>query len=422
MKYISIVLFLLVQILSAQESLDKIVAVVDNEMILKSELDLRVSMEASKSNLNSDDPVLRKRMLDGMITEKLLYAQAELDSIEVSDEEITQMLDNQMNYFIQQYGSKERVEETYGMSIERIKREFREDTKKNLMAQRVQQQMFGEVEVTRREVEDFYETYKDSLGLIPEKFTLSHIFVNPQKSADVKEKARLLAVALLDSLNSGADFAKLATQYSDDPGSKSQGGDLGTVKRGVFFPEFEAAAFALEEGELSAVVESPVGFHIIQLLERKGNQIHTRHILIMTKSDDKSDLVAIELLTELKDSMRQGFNTFEYYAKKYSDDKETAKLGGKLGVLEVDQLEQQLRQIVYSMNVGDISTPNKLVIGPQSYGYHIVKLIQRTPEHVANIDEDYDDIKRLAEYRKRERLFKEWVEELKSHIYWEIKI
>lgn len=406
----------------AQQKLDEIVAVVDNEIILKSELDLRVSIESSRSNLSPDDPLLRKRILDGMVTEKLLYAQAELDSIEVSDEEITQMLDNQMNYFISQYGSRERVEETYGMSIERIKREFREDTKKNLMAQRVQQQKFGEIEVTRREVYEFYETYKDSLGLIPEKFTLGHIFVNPAKTSDVKAKSRKLAESLLDSLKNGADFALLATEYSDDPGSRSQGGDLGTVSRGVFYPEFESAAFTLNEGELSEVVESPVGFHIIQLLEKKGNQIHTRHILIMVKSDDQSDLGAIELLTNIKDSIRLGINTFEYYAIKYSDDKETGKLGGKLGTLEVGQLDQQLLTVVYPLAKGDISSPQKLNTDPQNYGYHIVKLYERKPEHVATIEDDYDDIKRLAEFRKREMMFKEWVEELKSHIYWEIKI
>jgi len=422
MKYITILLLIFMQVLIAQEVLDKIVAVVDNEIILKSELDLRVQMEAAKSNLNPDDPILRKRVLNGMITEKLLYAQAKLDSIEVSDEEVKQMLDNQMNYFIQQYGSKERVEETYGMSIERIKKEFRDDTKKNLMAQRLQQQKFGEIDVTRREVEEFYKTYKDSLGLIPEKFTLSHIFIDPSKSQNAKKKAREFAEALLDSLKNGADFAVLATKYSDDPGSRAQGGDLGLVQRGVFYPEFEAAAFALKEGEISDVVESPVGFHIIQLLERKGNQIHTRHILVMVKSDDKSDLKAIELLTEIKDSIRQGYNTFEYYAKKYSDDKETAKFGGKLGTLEVGQLDKQILQTVYTMKEGEISAPKKLVIGPKKYGYHIVKLIKRVPEHVANIDKDYDDIKRLAEYRKREQEFKKWVEELKSHIYWEIKI
>lgn len=422
MKYIIILLLIFVQILIAQETIDKIVAVVDNEIILKSELDLRVQMEAAKSNLNPDDPALRKKILNGMITEKLLYAQAELDSVEVSDDEVTQMLDNQMNYFIQQYGSKERVEETYGMSIERIKREFKDDTKKNLMAQKLQQQKFGEIDVTRREVEQFYETYKDSLGLIPEKFTLSHIFIDPSKSENVKEKAREFAESLLDSLKNGADFAVLATKYSDDPGSRAQGGDLGLVQRGMFYPEFEAAAFALKEGEISGVVESPVGFHIIQLLERKGNQIHTRHILVMIKSDDQADLKAIEFLTDIKDSIRQGFNTFEYYAKKYSDDKETAKFGGKLGTLEVGQLDKQILQTVYSMKEGEISAPQKLVIGPQKYGYQIVKLIKRIPEHVANIDNDYDDIKRLAEYRKREKKFKEWVEELKSHIYWEVKI
>jgi len=422
MKYTAIVILLLIQLLSAQETLDKIVAVVDSEIIMKSELDLRVSIESAKSNIPSDDPVLRKNVLDGMITEKFLYAQAELDSIVVSDEEIKQMLDNQMNYFIQQYGSKERVEETYGMSIERIKREFRDDTKKNLMAQRVQQEKFGTIEVTRREVVDFYETYKDSLGLIPEKITLSHIFINPKKSSDIKEKAKKLATSLLDSLKNGADFALLATEYSDDPGSKSQGGDLGTVQRGVFYPEFEAAAFKLEENEISDVVESPVGFHIIQLLERKGNQIHTRHILIMVKSDDKSDLSSIEMLTDIKDSIRRGLNTFEYYAKLYSDDKETAKFGGSLGVLEIGQLDKDLLQTVYSMNEGDISPPKKLNVDPQNYGYHIVKLIKRTPEHVANINEDFNDIKRLAEYRKQERMFREWIEELKSHIYWEIKI
>lgn len=422
MKYIITLLLIFVQVLIAQETIDKIVAVVDNEIILQSELDLRVQMEAAKSNLKPDDPALRKKILNGMITEKLLYAQAELDSVVVSDDEVTQMLDNQMNYFIQQYGSKERVEETYGMSIERIKREFRDDTKKNLMAQKIQQQKFGEIDVTRREVEQFYETYKDSLGLIPEKFTLSHIFIDPSKSENAKKRAKEFAESLLDSLKNGADFAVLATKYSDDPGSRAQGGDLGLVQRGMFYPEFEAAAFALKEGEISGVVESPVGFHIIQLLEKKGNQIHTRHILVMIKSNDQADLKAIELLTDIKDSIRLGFNTFEYYAKKYSDDKETAKIGGKLGTLEVGQLDKQILQTVYSMKEGEISAPKKLVIGPKKYGYQIIKLTKRIPEHVANIDTDYDDIKRLAEYRKREKKFKEWVEELKSHIYWEIKI
>jgi len=421
-KKIVLLLVLMLNVAFAQEVLDEIVAVIDNEIILKSEFDLRVSIEASQKNFNPEDPASKRRVLDGMIAEKLLYAQAKLDTIEVTEEQITQQLDYQMNYFIQQYGSKERVEETYGMPIDKIKREFREETKKNLMAQEVQRQKFGQITVTRREVFEFYESYKDSLGLIPEKFTLGHLFINPKKNSSVKIKAKEMAESLLDSLSHGADFAQLATKYSDDPGSKTQGGDLGSVQRGVFFPEFESVAFSLQKNEISGVVESPVGFHIIQLLERKGNQIHTRHILIMVKSDDESDLKAIEFLTEIKDSIRKEFDTFENYAKKYSDDKETAKFSGKLGTMEAGQLDQQLLSTVYSMNNGEISAPQKLTTDQSNYGYHIVKLYSRVPEHVATIDDDFEDIERVAQFRKREQLYKEWVEELKSHIYWEIKI
>ena len=408
--------------LFAQEILDEIVAVVDNEIILKSELDLRINIEASQKKFDPTNNAIRKRVLDGMVAEKLLYAQAELDTIVVTDEEINQQLDYQMNYFIQQYGSRERVEETYGMSIEKIKREFKEETRKNIMAQKVQQQKFGEIDVTRREVIEFYYSYKDSLGLIPEKFTLGHIFINPKKNSEVKAKAKLFTESLLDSLRHGSDFGQLATKYSDDPGSRTQGGDLGTVDRGVFYPEFEAAAFALKDNEISDIVESPVGFHIIQLLEKKGNQIHARHILVMVKSDDQSDYKAIVFLTDIKDSIRHEVNTFKYYAQKYSDDKETAKFDGNLGTLEVGQIEQQLLKTIYNMKEGEISPPKKINIDAQNYGYHIVKLYKRIPEHVANIETDFDDIKRLTQFRKREQLYNNWVKELKSKIYWEIKI
>lgn len=403
-----------------QESADKIVAIVDDEIIMKSELDYQVNITAIQSNVKPEDPGLRKKVLDNMITQKLLYAQAELDSVTISDEEVEQQLDFQMNYFIQQYGSRERVEQTYGMSIERIKREFRDDTRKQMMGERLKQQKFSAIIVTRRETEEFYENYKDSLGLIPEKFELSHIFINPKASDKVKDSSLKLAQSLLDSIKNGADFAALAIKYSDDPGSASKGGDLGTVKRGVFFPEFEAAAFALAPGELSTVIESPVGFHVIELLERKGESIHTRHILIKIKTDDEADLKAIELLTELRDSIISEKNTFGYYARKYSDDKETAKFDGELGTLEVNQLDKPLLDKVYKMKVGEVSFPKRIDINKDNYGFHIIKLRKRTPEHIANIVDDYDDIKKLAQYQKREKLFNKWLNEVKQNIYWEI--
>ena len=405
-----------------EKVLDKIVAVVQNEIITKSELDVRATYMATRLNKNPNDPAFREKILEQMIDEKLLYVQAKLDSVEVTDEQIDRQLDMQMNYFIQQYGSKERVEQVYGMSIERIKREFREDVKKDLMAQMVQQKKFGNVDVTRREVYEFFEEYKDSLGLIPEKLTISHIFINPQNNKRLQKKAYNFAKSLLDSLKHGADFAELARKYSDDPGSASDGGNLGWAKRGLFYPEFEAAAFALKKGEISDIVKTPVGYHIIQLLDKRGEAINARHILVKVKNDEEADLKAIEFLNEIRDSIIKGYNTFEYYARKYSDDKESAKFGGKLGTFEVSKLDKQTRDAVYKLKEGEISYPKRLDINRTTYGFHIVRLDKRVRQHKPDPDKDYDDIKQLAILRKKQKLYEQWLKEIKSKIYWKIMI
>lgn len=418
-----LVLILLVNtIINAQETLDKIAAIVDNEIILLSELNLQVNYLAAQRNVNPKDPAIQKQVLNAMINEKLLYAQSELDSVTVSEDEIEQQLDGQINYFINQYGSRERFEQAYGMNIDRIRRELRDDVKKNVMSQKVKQKKFGTITVSRREVEQFYDEYKDSLGVIPEKFTLAHIFINPQKGERVKKAAFEFAKKILDSLKNGANFGELAKKYSDDPGSAAQGGDLGYVKRGVFYPEFEAAAFSLKPGELSNVVESPVGYHIIQLIERRGEGINTRHILIKVKSDDESDLQAIEFLSDIRDSITRNVNTFGYFALKYSDDKETSRFNGELGSFELGQLDESLKDIVFKMKEGDISYPKRLDLDKKTYGFHIVKLVKRTKEHKPTLDTDFDELKKLAEYSKKEKLYNAWLEELRQTIFWEIKI
>jgi len=404
--------------ISAQEVLDKIVAVVDKEIILQSELNFQVASVAAQQHLDANDKSLKKRILNKMIEDKLVYAEAQLDSIDVTDAEVNSQLENQINYFIQQYGSKEKLEKTYGMSVSRIKRKLRDDTRKNLMTQKLRRKKFGGIEVTKREVEEFFKKFKDSLGQIPEKFDISHIFINPKAGEKVKKKARDFAQTLLDSIKHGASFDSLARKYSDDPGSRAQGGDLGWVKRGVFYPAFEAAAFRLQKGEISKVVESPVGFHIIQMIDRRGESIHTRHILITVKEDDNADIKAIEFLTAIRDSIVQKKNTFEYYAKKYSNDKETAKFGGELGVFEKRQLDDVMLKLLIKMKPGDISFPNRLDVSRGVYGFHIVRLNSKIPAHLPDLSIDYDAIKKIAEYQKREKLFNEWITEIKKQIYW----
>ncbi|MGE5351132.1 MAG: peptidylprolyl isomerase [Acidobacteriota bacterium] len=421
-KFVLFVILIISSSLYAQEVLDKVVAVVDNEIIMKSELDFQTAQFAAQRNLNPDDPNLKKQVLNSIINDKLLYAQAQLDSVTVNDDDVNRRVDYQIEQFMQQLGSKEKVEQAYGMSLEKIKRVLRENTRKGLMSQTLIQKKFGQVESSRREVEDFFNQYKDSLGLIPEKYTIAHIFRTPRASDKVKESSLKLAHEILDSIKAGADFATMAKRYSEDPGTAQQGGDLGFTKRGRLVPEYEAAAFGLENGQISDVVESPFGFHIIQMLEKRGDNIHTRHILIKIKSDQDADLKTIEFLSDLRDSVVRGLGKFENYAKKYSEDKETAKLGGLLGSFDVGQLDKSLIDVVSKMKQGEISYPKRMEMGNAIYGYHIVYVIKKTPQHRPDINQDYAEIKQIADYTKQEKMKAKWIDELKEKIYWEVRL
>lgn len=420
---VKLFLFLLLFTVSIfpQKVMDKIVAVVGNEIILKSELDFKTEMFAGSRKVDPNTPGLRQQVLNGMIEEKLVYAQANLDSINVTDDEVKQRIDYQIQVFKQQYGSIEKIEQIYGMSIEKIRRELQDEVRKQIMITKLQDKKFGDVEATRRDVEDFFNTYKDSLGVIPEKVKIAHIFRNPQASPEVKEKYRKIAEDILDSIKHGADFAAMAKKYSDDPGSASQGGDLGFVKRGVFYPEFEAAAFALKPGEISDVVESPVGFHIIQLLERRGESIHCRHILIKIKNDENADLRTIEFLSDVRDSIVKGDGSFADFAKKYDEDKDTKAFGGDLGTFYLNQLDKSMLDVVSKMKKGDISFPKRIEYSSSSYGYQIVYLEERIPQHQVDLDKDYTELKKLATEYKKQQEYNKWIASLKNKIYWKIE-
>jgi peptidyl-prolyl cis-trans isomerase SurA len=419
-------IFLLILIITtaiySQDVLDKVVAVVGNEFITQSELDFQINMYAAQRKISPNNPELKKQVLNDLINEKLIYAQANLDSITVTEDEVTQRIDYQVQLFEQQFGSKENVEKAYGMSIEKIKRELRDNIRKQLMIQKLQQKEFGTIEVSRREVEEFFDKFKDSLGVIPEKVEVAHIFRNPTTSSKVKAKYKAFAESILDSIKNGADFAEMAKKYSDDPGSAAHGGDLGFVKKGVFYPEFEAAAYALQPGEISGVVESPVGFHIIQLIEKRGESIHTRHILIKIKNDEDADLKTIEFLTDIRDSIVNGQVKFADYAKKYSQDESSKNFGGDLGTFYVNQLDKNLLDVVSKLKEGEISFPKRVDYGQGNYGYHIVYLKKRTLQHIADLERDYQELKKLTEEYKRQKKYNEWLSELKSKIYYDLRM
>jgi peptidyl-prolyl cis-trans isomerase SurA len=423
MKILVLLVVLSAAAMFPQQVIDKIVAVVDNEIILQSELDFQTNLVAAQRKIDPKASGLKEQILNALIEEKLAYAQANFDSIIVSEDEINNRIDYQIQMMSQQYGSRDKIEQLYGMSIEKIKRELRDDVRKSIMVQRLQEKNFAYVEATRREVEDFFNLYKDSIGTIPEKVTIAHIYRNPKTTDKVKAESREFARSLLDSIKSGSDFAELARKYSEDPGSAVQGGDLGFVKRGVFYPEFETAAFALEPGELSGIVETPVGFHIIEMIEKRGETIKTRHILVKMKADEAADLRTIEFLSGVRDSIISGHASFESFARKYSEDNETVKFGGELGTFYLTQLDKNLLDAVSKLKSGDISFPRRIEFGGAgNYGYHLVYLKSRIPQHAPNLDTDYAELKRLADENKKEREYRKWIESLKNKIFWEIRI
>lgn len=421
MKRILFVVLVLISsnIFAQQEVLEKIVAVVDNEIILQSELNFRALDEGSKKNIDPNSKELKARILKQMIDEKLLYAQAQIDTVKLADEEIIQSADYRLSSLVQQYGSKENLEKASNMSYEKLKKYLRDELKKTLMIQKLIEAKFGKISVNSEEVKDFYKSYKDSLGLVNEKYTIAHIFVNPKTGERIQKAAKDLAQSILDSLKKGADFATMAKRYSNDA-SAANGGDLGEAKRGVYVPEFEAAAFSLAPKQISELVKSQYGYHIIQLLDRKGEMIHCRHILIKPKSDDKNDLETISFLSDLRDSIMLKKNTFDYYARKYSDDKNSARMGGELGTFEASQLEKQMVEQLVKMKDGEIGYPKRLDIS-EIYGFHLLKLIKKVPQHRADLDLDYDEIKNIVIQKKKNEYLNTYIGDLKNTIYWEIK-
>ncbi len=403
-----------------RQVLDRIVAIVGGEIITESELTLQTTQVAVQNRLNPADSALRHRVLEAMISDKLILAQAQLDSISITDDEVTQALDQQLQYLEKNYGSRERLEQAAGMPLSKIKREFRDDIKNRLMIERLKQTKFGDLQISRREVEEFFNTFKDSLPQVPEQVELRQIVLYPKVTSEYKSNSRKKAEELLDSLKHGADFSALARTYSEDAGSAKNGGDLGLVRRGIFVKEFEEASYALEPGQISGIVETQFGFHIIKLLEKKGEAIRPQHILIRMAKTGESDSTVINSLNIFRQRILKG-EDFTEIAKRSSEDEETKAFGGWLGVIEVPRLSDELHQAEQNLQPGNISTPIKLKLG-NDYAYSIIQLMQRIQPHAMSLQQDYQRVEQLAKVFKQNKLYSEWLEKIKGNIYHELKL
>jgi len=406
------------------EPMDKIVAIVGNEIILQSEVVghlMMSAMQERRTNARPDDPVLLRRSLDVLINEKLVVTKAIEDSLTTSEDEITERMDYQIQAMMQQMGSERRIEEVYGMSMAKIRRDFRDEIRKQLLTERLSQQKFAAMKVSSKEVQDFFKQYKDSIPPVPPQFEIYHIVKNVEPSPVAKEKTLALAKKIRDSLIAGGDFAVFARRYSNDPGSAASGGDLGFVERGKFIAEFEKTAYALQIGEISQPVETPFGFHVIQLLDKRETAVKTRHILLKLGQTDDDATRTKKFLDSLKLRVAKG-ESFEDLAKLYSDDTDTKAFGGLLGRMETTKLPADLREKIEKLKDGEITEP--LIYsapGSTKSGFNIVFRKKYIPEHKITFDDDYKRLEQMTTMQKRAKVYDDWMKELRKSIYWEVK-
>ena len=389
--------------------IDKSIAVVGDEMIKISDLEEEVRIMMAQGFVSDRDA--RCEILENMMVSKLFLMQARLDSLTVNNDMVEGELRNRIDQFRTYFGGDEGVEKQFGNPIYKLRQEWREAFQDQSLTQQMQQNIMSDIpEVTPYDVEEYLKkTDPDDLPLVPVKYQLSQICIYPDReAANMAVKERLLAIR--ERIINGEKFSTLARIYSQDPGSAMKGGELGMASKSIFWPAFSDAAMALKPGVVSQIVETPDGFHIIEVLEKKGDMFNARHILLKPEYtiDDKEK--AFHVLDSLKTEMANGAVSFEMAARFYSEDPATRTNGGQMAdpntgssYYEIDQLKPQDYAAVKNLKEGEISEPVESLDNEGRDGntvYKIIKVDRILPSHTASFEEDYsllsDQVKQEA--------------------------
>lgn len=411
-----------------REVIDKVVATVGGELVLLSEVEeQRALMASQQSNLPDD---VRCNIMDQIMANKLLLNQSKLDSILVTDEEVEVQLDARierilgfMNNDVGQF------EEYYGQSINEVKAQFREDLKSQLLVERMRGDIMASVTVTPSEVKTFFASIpNDSLPYFNSEVEIGEIVYKPK----INKEERNNAVSLLEELREriveeGEDFAELAGKYSDD-GSARSGGDLGWAQRGRYVPEFEAAAFRLEKDEISPVIESQFGFHIIQMMERRGNSIRVRHILIKPEITDADLDLAEERLDSIRHLVIDDSVSFSFAVKRFgNEDQQSYNNDGRMvnpatgnTFFEIGDLDPDIYFTVDTMEVGGLSEPFMFRDPTGERYFRIVQLQSRSNPHKADLTKDYSKIQKAAIEAKKSEFISDWIRDKVGSTYIDI--
>ena len=402
----------------AQQLLDKVICQVGGEIILLSDVEARVSY--IQSTYGQVDEDTRCFVLQDLVAQKLLVNQAKLDSIVVTNEEINQQIDARIDQILGAMGNDvQRFEAYYGSTVEEVRREQQDNLRNTLYTEKMRGKVMSDVVATPAEVEAYFKKIpRDSLPVFNSEVEISEIVYKPKPSQAKKDEARETLVSVRERiLKDDSQFERLANLYSDDPGSKENGGDLGWQKRGIFVPEFEAAAYNLETGEYSEVIESEFGYHFIQLLERRGNLIHTRHILIKPEFVPADIEMAEHTLDSIKQLLIADSISFEYAVRAFSDDKTLSyNNGGRMTnpqsgntFFEIGALDSEVFFAIDDLEIGEYSDPVLYENLNEDPVYKLFRLDSRSTPHQASLENDYSKIQSYAAEEKKQRLFNEWL-------------
>ena len=402
---------------------DGVAAIVENKIILKSDLNQMVNMLAIQNKINPNENYetylkLQKEVLASMIDQKILLKLAEQDTtIIVKDKEVEQSLNQQVDNLIYQAGGKKEAEKVLGQTIKSFRSEFWFDMRDKMVSERFQQKKLNNITTNKKDVERFYNTYKDSLPFFPLEAKIRHILLKPEPSDSIKKETKKLLYKLKNEILSGSIFKDVAKKYSMDPGSKNNGGNIGWVKRGSLLKNFETVAFTIKLNTLSDPIETEMGYHLLETLDKKGDKVKVRHILIMPEITKKDEEKTYNFGLFLKDSSKTLLN-FKNLAKTYSKDEQTSNLGGNLGWIVPDTYPiKEIGKVINYLKVNECSPPIN-----STFGIHLLWIEKIKKGGKPSLKDHYSKIEMMALNNKKMNWYNNWIKNKKKKFYINIKI
>ncbi len=393
--------------------LDKIDAIVNDKIILRSDIENQLDL----LNLRGEgEEISRCELMEQLVYNKILTTQALRDSLPLGSDEVEEELTRKINYFISVAGSQEAFEEYYKKTVSQIKDDYRDDIREQMLAARMRSKILEDIQVTPSEVKAFFDKLsRDSLPYFDATMELQQIVMKPRVSDFQQKAAKEKAEGILARIKSGESFELLASLYSEDLASAQDGGLLDWAPRGTYVKDFEAAAFKLKANEVSELVQTPFGYHIIQMIERRGDMIQVRHILIRPQSTSKDAEYAQNKLDSIRNDILEGKITFFSAVKEFSQDDQSKNVGGYVlnyetggTILDVNKMDPTLYTLVDTMSVGAITPPTMYQADDGSIAFRIVKLVAKVDAHVADIRVDYDKIQNAARNDKETEILDRW--------------